>query len=329
MSRIIPVAILALILSPSLWAQELCTPSDRAKAGCNGPEVCMLETITPFKTKSASCVARISEPVTAIGCLARPKGKDGKEFSTICSIEWDGPITPSSVKSLVDFIDAIPIRDGLFGGPYLQISSLGGDVRSALQLGRKLRERNAHITPTYCASACVFVLAGGVQRTVFDSGPQKGQIVIHRPYNLDVDETNIQRAQERYNLLNNEIASYLSDMNVPESLLDAMLAIPPHRGKTLSRDELQKYRLDEYDPVYEQMRNARFAKKKGLSMTEYLRRKTLEEQCRTQHFSSGKTYPPRHCSEVIDTGQIGVDDGGKAYEQLKEELGLLQKSKRD
>src|SRR5690606_6037612 len=132
-------------------------------------------------------------------------------------------------------------------------------------------------------------------------GVHRGEVVIHRPYSLDVNQNDINREQERYEKLNAEIAAYLRDMNVPVSLLDAMLTIPPERGKTLSREELQKYHLDQNDPVWQQMFNAQMAKRRGLSMAEFLRRRRLEEQCEDRHYDAGKTYVPYYCYEVMKT----------------------------
>lgn len=298
-----------LLASSQALAQQQCTVDEQEEAGCNMPEVCRVE-VSGRSFRHVRCTVEISESVSSWGCH--------NPDSSVCVIEWDGLITPDSVDALLKFIDTIPIRDELFGGPSLEINSEGGDVRAALQLGRKLRERNADVQPSYCASACVLVLAGASQRTVFDS---KSEIVIHRPYNLNVNEYDVQQTQDRYDQLNSEIEKYLREMNVPTSLLDAMLVIPPQRGRRLSRDELQQYLLDQDDPVYEQARNARIARKKGLTMTEYLRRKSLEEQCTHRHYIiDEKTYSAYYCYEVMDTGRIGVDNGPKSIDQIIESL---------
>jgi len=104
-------------------------------------------------------------------------------------------------------------------------------------------------------------------------------------------------------------------MNAPVALLDTMISIPPQRGKTLSQKELQEHSLAENDPVYDQARNARLAKLAVLSMSEHMRRKSLEEQCIYQQFMvERKDYVPRYCHGIMDTGQVGEDAGPSEFE---------------
>ena len=59
------------------------------------------------------------------------------------------------------------------------LDSEGGDVVSALTIGRLIRARNFETDVTnnaLCASACIFILAAGVDRSAY------GRIGIHRPH---------------------------------------------------------------------------------------------------------------------------------------------------
>jgi hypothetical protein len=177
---------------------------------------------------------------------------------------------------------------------FISITSDGGSVEGAIELGRQLRANIANVNAfKRCASACVLVLAGGVSRSTVE-----GDVEIHRPYSLDTSRTDLKELQENYDRTNRMVASYLRDMNLPDSLLDAMLRVPPHQGRLLTESELESYGLNQKDPVYEQARNAYSARQKGMSMMEYLRRMKLQEDCWDNHdWNKGH---PNHCSSVWD-----------------------------
>jgi hypothetical protein len=69
------------------------------------------------------------------------------------------------------------------------VDSLGGDVEAAINIGRLARKYNASVSSIYgtCASSCVFILAGGVDRHLLSS-----IVGIHRPFLPNDNETTIQ-----------------------------------------------------------------------------------------------------------------------------------------
>ncbi len=137
------------------------------------------------------------------------------------------------------FAKQLEAEDGLLRAA---INSPGGSVRDALAIGRALREAgiNTEIEAgDVCFSACPYILAAGVERSVGEGA----QVGVHQHYFgkntvlpafLAVED--IQRGQ-------GEVMEYLSDMGVDVQLMRPALATSPDDIYVLLREELQKYRL--------------------------------------------------------------------------------------
>lgn len=170
-----------------------------------------------------------------------------------------------------------------YGKGFFRINSNGGDVAAATAIGRLFRKEGAWIeVDGVCISACVLILAGGVQRVVSSSA----KVGIHRPYlattprrPLTTDQVN-----SAYSAMLGDIRAYLREMNVSERLADAMLATKPEGVHMLTQAELDRYDLTGIDSA-EQQRQAieeealdvQEANKLGLDRREYMRRKSLGE----------------------------------------------------
>jgi hypothetical protein len=157
----------------------------------------------------------------------------------------------------------------------------GGSVVGAMRIGRLLRAHGAVAfveNGNVCASACVFVLMGATQRRVSPAG----QVEIHRPYTAVAESVTVEERQHAYKLNRDAIRSYLDEMNIPMELLTAMENVPPEESRVLDDRELQAYRLGRDDPVSEESRAASDAKRYGITMGEYYRRKARTETvCRS------------------------------------------------
>ena len=96
---------------------------------------------------------------------------------------------------------------------------------------------------------------------------------IHRPYfrALDISE-NEKSVRNRRDLLLQRARQYLDDMDVPQSLLEAMLSVAPDNIRLLTWEELESFRLAGEDATYEEMRVADAAYGWGLSSSEYRQR---------------------------------------------------------
>lgn len=159
----------------------------------------------------------------------------------------------------------------------MSLNSEGGDVVAALELGRYLRLARATTAlakNSRCLSACVFLIAGAVHRLNLG-----GTIGIHRPYSDSTEAISFQEMQRRSTRLRNAVARYLRDMNIPNTLYEAMVRIPPETIKLLGADELESYGLEQDDPVFAELQRQAEARAAGLSMREYLPRKADYDRC--------------------------------------------------
>lgn len=157
----------------------------------------------------------------------------------------------------------------------IELDSLGGSVSAAIAIGKEIREANPFVVKVsesaYCVSACVLILAGAVTRNV------KGLVGIHRPYLDDDKAYTVSKQKQSYSEMEKSIKDYLSSVNVPTSLYDAMFRIPPEKVRYLTITELQEYNLNEDDPYYKEAKDAKNAKELGLSKSEYKRRNSICE----------------------------------------------------
>lgn len=166
------------------------------------------------------------------------------------------------------------------------LASPGGDVTAALAMGRLIREKQRAVVVDdgfLCASSCVFVLAAGIQKVVYENA----RVVIHRPYlNGSLpDETGYDGYYKR---MRGALEKYLIEMNIPSEFLDRVMAIPPHQGEQLTFDELKKYMLNGKDPAYEQAEASKEAKKLRISVVELNRRKAVAEDLCSWPYPDGE-----------------------------------------
>lgn len=183
-------------------------------------------------------------------------------------------------------------------GQRFSIDSAGGSVLAAMKIGRLLRqERMSVMVDGACFSACVFVLAGAVDRVVFPPG----KVGIHRPYLVSVASDARHEIESALRLMRD----YLREMDVSAQLADDMIAVEPEDNRILSASELAAYRLVGVDPAEKQqraidqeVRDLEAAKALGLDRREYNRRKS-----RAKLLCSGPESS-RDCEKMIlRTGQ--------------------------
>lgn len=188
------------------------------------------------------------------------------------ALRISGEITSADVDSFSVILRSVDrARHAVLG---VSLNSNGGDIYAAIEIGRRLRGvRGAAVVNLNdeCVSACVFVLAGAVTRSV------EGRIGIHRPYSVERKELTFGEQQKAHDNLNNVVRSYLKEMNIHEGLLDAMNTVPPERIRYLSPDDIQSFGLGDIDPVEGELQDSSMAARIGISKQEYLRRKALAE----------------------------------------------------
>ena len=231
----------------------------RTNGDCRAHEVCETS-VRPYP----ACVSRPAEGITT-DCTLPRSGQRACTMTLTGTIrqEWVTPI--AQVLSGPDNVD-------------IYLDSEGGDVVAAMEIGRELRQRRSRvyvIRQTICASACVLIMAGAVDRIV----EPEGHVIIHRPYLNATELIGYQLAQTNFETTRDVVRQYLDSMNVPTDLWDAMTAIPPESGRRLSQGELTHFGLNRRDPAYEEHLNSTLASKYGLSMQEYLQKKAAIEEC--------------------------------------------------
>ena len=163
--------------------------------------------------------------------------------------------------------------------PLLFLNSNGGDIDAAMRVGEFIRQKKFHTgVISSCASACVLVFLGGVERWVFD-----GKIGLHRPYSVNYSITESE-AKQAYEDINHRIREYLNRMNIPEGLLNIMNTVPPTEIMWLTdknnSNQLEALFIVGTDPVWQDQRDSLEAKQNGISKQElYSRRNRVKAIC--------------------------------------------------
>ena len=211
-------------------------------------------------------------------------------------LKISGEISPQDVASVRNAFknntsEGIPTKVEVW------LDSMGGDVISAIEIGRAVRVAKAS-TEVHgkCASACVFILAAGVDRTAAPNS-----VGIHRPTFTNLDKNlPYKEVRNRLEKLDREIVSFFKEMDIPSSLLEAMKATPPDRIDWLGQKELQNYRITGTDPASQELRDAALADQFKISKQEYLGRLALIDKiCRSEDFGIFTQCYMR----VLQTGQ--------------------------
>ena len=195
--------------------------------------------------------------------------------------------------------------------PIVYIDSLGGNVGTAINIGKIIRKKGLAVSVQdnkTCASSCVMILAAGVQRIVFE----RAKVVIHRPY-IDGELKDGGDYDANYKNMLNLLNNYFYEMNVPTTLVNRMMTIPPHLGEELSDAELKEYMLNGEDPAYAQRNASNKATEMGVSVTELNKRKAVVgELCNIALQDSNSDNPVffemlayTFCEDAILKGQEG------------------------
>lgn len=217
--------------------------------------------------------------VTALLCIAFNAHGAKITFSNAAgrTIHFLGRITHSDAKEMERLLSGEPRPNAL--PVIVYVDSPGGNWDAAMQIGKLLRKSFAWVTVDNgekCLSACVLLLAGAPTRIVFPNA----RIGIHRPFLGSTELISFEEAQKFYRLLEASARMYLRDMNMPDSLFDAMVRIPPEKMRLLSADEIAQYRLDQNDPALQEVEDADSARRWGLTKMEYLvRKEQVAQRC--------------------------------------------------
>lgn len=225
----------------------------------------------------------------------------------VASADVSGVCTPTCVFFLNGRIG--PGDVGLFkqspekvegkGNLQLFLDSEGGDLTTAIEIGRLVRRWPDSLVivdlNSKCFSACVFVLAGGLNRVVH------GQVGIHRPFSSTTDSKTYESTQKTFRALEQSAKSFLKDMNVPSSLYDEMMSIPPQKLRLLTEQELARFGIGQSDPAYQDNRDAEAARAYGLDKEAYLYRKERADRiCEVLYVNTEKAGIEMTVDESVD-----------------------------
>jgi hypothetical protein len=158
-----------------------------------------------------------------------------------------------------------------------------------------------------CASACVFILAGGVVR----GASVDRSVAIHRPRLttfvkglgvVDINAASNPKAAEALEFGNKRSRDFLAEMGMPDILYKSMMAAPTEQMRYLDLAELPEYGLLGMDPAYRAERAPAGAARYAVSEDEFVRR-TL----RMPALCLGDNTTPREIVKcyrrVLQTGQ--------------------------
>lgn len=150
-----------------------------------------------------------------------------------------GAIAPGDADRLQTHLTTLPAPPAT-----LRLNSPGGAVHDALDIGRQIRAAGFDTTlraGDICLSACPYMLAAGVTRTVDDAA----QVGVHQHY-FDTNTVlpaflavaDIQRGQA-------EVMGYLNAMGIDPLVMRHALATPPDEIYVLLPEELVTYKFIE------------------------------------------------------------------------------------
>jgi len=164
------------------------------------------------------------------------------------------------------------------------LNSGGGDGEVAMQIGHMLRDAHAHVFVTgKCASACTFILAGGVVRGAPPSsvGIHQGRLTVSNSDGKILREIDPNTNLSLPKLLSQfEIKSrhYFEEMNITPRFFSAMQSYASNEIHWLSEGEINSFNLNGFDPDYLNQRMAFYENQYGSWRLGRLELETRTEQ---------------------------------------------------
>jgi hypothetical protein len=141
---------------------------------------------------------------------------------------------------------------------HVDVDSPGGEIFATLEIGRLMRAEGVSIAVgqgASCLSACVFLLMGAIERHISSSA----RVGIHRPSlrALQAGGPGQGSADVIVEALAEQLVLYAQQMNVPRTIIDALMVVPPDRVELLSASELATYGINVRDAVALEERRVR------------------------------------------------------------------------
>jgi hypothetical protein len=191
--------------------------------------------------------------------------QDETEAATVAgctiSIYIRGPIDEGLPDVFRDAVEALKARNEISS---LILDSPGGFVTSAMEIGRLVRSTQMRVVldpGTECLSACVLILAAGVERFF----PPNSRVGIHRLYfpPEEFAQLDFANAEEAYRQMSTRVKDYLREMRISETLFERMQAVNIDDVQFIEQDDAERLGLYGRDPIYQDLMRARLVSALG------------------------------------------------------------------
>ena len=149
----------------------------------------------------------------------------------------------------------------------LRIDSPGGDVNTAIKIGRILFNHQVDVRIFGCNSACVILIAGARNRRFENS------IGIHRPFPVNVENLssdNFLALQNKLSDSSQKIGIFFDEMGVSRRLLSEMMSISSTNMRYLDSEEAEKYGIGRINIAHAELSKIGHIKKCGKKAYEKL-----------------------------------------------------------
>lgn len=158
----------------------------------------------------------------------------------------------------------------------VKLNSLGGDVISAMRIGRTIRKLDGDtVVPIAgkCYSSCALIFISGVKRN------NVGELGLHRPFLASAAQSR-QEIEVQYPELLRQIKQYVFDMGITENFYEQMVNTEP--------SEMTIYTVENYtqlvpreDPVHQEIEMSYSARRHGVTVLEMRQRYLDAQRCIT------------------------------------------------
>jgi hypothetical protein len=213
-----------------------------------------------------------------------------------------GQITRADVDSVAVLESLVRSGRQKIAGNAVWFASNGGDIDAGMELGRRLRKLGVFTVigkNDQCLSACVFAFMGGERRSV------AGRLGIHRPY-FPFTEAADRLAKFRY--LETALKAFVAELDFPDSLYEAVMLVPPESMQIVAPADLKRFYLEGISPSTEDRIDAAAARRRNLSMFEYLKHKATAPAC--AFFDAGEGRCDGKVQEAAASGGMAGDSPG-------------------
>jgi hypothetical protein len=187
-------------------------------------------------------------------------------------VDISGTITTLDAKTFENAIQDLGSRR-----LFTRLDSVGGDVFTAMQIGRLIRKHDGVTVisvPSRCYSGCALIFIAGVTRH------NVGELGLHRPYQVTVLQDRQANEKQLQRVLTS-IKQYVAEMGIAESFYDQMI----NTGHT----ETAIYRMDSYanlvpemDAGFLEVQFAYNARRYGMTPAQMRERERDAEECLTR-----------------------------------------------